>query len=70
MTHDRTGERIDDDPCPNNCRNGWLSAPDTDIAVACPCRWQRTAAANVNNDLAQRTPSPRAAAAIRAEENR
>ncbi|MGS2805367.1 hypothetical protein [Nocardia sp. MW-W600-9] len=66
MSRDRTGDEADD----HECRDGWLSAPDADVAVACPCRWQRTAAANVNNDFAVRTPSPRAAAAIRAEENR
>ena len=70
MNHDRTGEQVDPKPCPNNCRNGWLSEPDADTAVACPCRWSRTAASAVNHDLAERTPSPRAAAAIRAEENR
>jgi hypothetical protein len=70
MSHDRTGEPVDPKLCPNNCRNGWLSEPDADTAVACPCRWSRTAASAVNNDFAERTPSPRAAAAIRAEENR
>lgn len=70
MTHDRTGEQIDKKPCPNNCRNGWLSEPDADTAVACPCRWSRTAASAVNHDFAVREPSARAAAAIRAEENR
>lgn len=69
MSHDRTGERVDKDPCPNNCRNGWLSTADADVAVACPCRWKNSARTD-SNDFAERTPSPRAAAAIRAEENR
>jgi hypothetical protein len=44
MTHDRTGEPVDDgqpdrrwhDP---RCRNGWLSPPDADVAIVCThCR--------------------------------
>ncbi|MBW0275028.1 hypothetical protein ATM97_27895 [Nocardia sp. MH4] len=68
MTRDRYGEEVEDQPCPHGCRNGWLSAPDADVAVACRCRWQRIH--NTNNDFAVREPSARAAAAIRAEENR
>lgn len=64
MTHDRYGERIEQ--CPNGCRNGWLSAPDADVAVACPCRWQRADASNANttSDTSTGRVSARAQAAI------
>lgn len=59
---DRTGQPVDET---HQCRKGWLSAHDADVAIPCPvCRPPRRTDIN---DYAERTPSARARAAIERE---
>ena len=75
MTLDRSGDELDDDPDPDavwhdpSCRNGWLSAPDSDVMRACPIHRPPPPDAGFH-DYAARPPSLRAQQAIAAAERK
>ncbi|MFC9966301.1 hypothetical protein ACFVH4_18895 [Nocardia ignorata] len=66
MTRDRTGESAE----PHDCINGWLTRRDADAMRPCLICRPHLAKTTTSHDYAEREPSARAAAAIRAEESR
>lgn len=62
---DRYGEETKPSCRNPNCRNGWVTPPDSDAPRLCYCRDKPR---RESNDYAERQPSARAQAAIEAAE--